>query len=404
MTCLDLKRRKGCNEDMTKQLYNQDVYMKTFTGKVLSCRKEQDQDRYEVVLDQTAFFPEGGGQYGDVGWLSGTAVTDTQERDGEIIHYTKEPLEEGSLVEGVIDWKIRFSRMQQHTAEHILSGLVHKRFGYQNVGFHLGDDLCTMDFDGPVTKEEMEEMEQEANQAVYQNIPVQILYPSAEELETMEYRSKIEINGQVRIVWIPGYDRCACCATHVGNTGEIGQIKVIGLMNYKGGVRVTMVSGDRALADHEKREKDMKEISAMLSAKEDELPEAVKRLKDELESQKHQITELQRKMTVLKAQQIPEGTYSQCLFEEDLDQTGIRELMNHVLERGVTVCGVFLNRGEQQYQYVIGSREKDIRDLGKKLNERFQGRGGGKPGMIQGSLTGEEKEVKAFFEEIVNVE
>ena len=220
----------------------------------------------------------------------------------------------------------------------------------------------------------------------------------------MEYRSKIEINGQVRIVWIPGYDRCACCATHVGNTGEIGQIKVIGLMNYKGGVRVTMVSGDRALADHEKREKDMKEISAMLSAKEDELPEAVKRLKDELESQKHQITELQRKMTVLKAQQIPEGTYSQCLFEEDLDQTGIRELMNHVLERGVTVCGVFLNRGEQQYQYVIGSREKDIRDLGKKLNERFQGRGGGKPGMIQGSLTGEEKEVKAFFEEIVNVE
>lgn len=389
---------------MTKQLYNQDVYMKTFTGKVLSCRKEQDQDRYEVVLDQTAFFPEGGGQYGDVGWLSGTAVTDTQERDGEIIHYTKEPLEEGSLVEGVIDWKIRFSRMQQHTAEHILSGLVHKRFGYQNVGFHLGDDLCTMDFDGPVTKEEMEEMEQEANQAVYQNIPVQILYPSAEELETMEYRSKIEINGQVRIVWIPGYDRCACCATHVGNTGEIGQIKVIGLMNYKGGVRVTMVSGDRALADHEKREKDMKEISAMLSAKEDELPEAVKRLKDELEIQKHQITELQRKMTVLKAQQIPEGTYSQCLFEEDLDQTGIRELMNHVLERGVTVCGVFLNRGEQQYQYVIGSREKDIRDLGKKLNERFQGRGGGKPGMIQGSLTGEEKEVKAFFEEIVNVE
>ena len=167
--------------------------MKTFTGKVLSCRKEQDQDRYEVVLDQTAFFPEGGGQYGDVGWLSGTAVTDTQERDGEIIHYTKEPLEEGSLVEGVIDWKIRFSRMQQHTAEHILSGLVHKRFGYQNVGFHLGDDLCTMDFDGPVTKEEMEEMEQEANQAVYQNIPVQILYPSAEELETwnIEARSRL---------------------------------------------------------------------------------------------------------------------------------------------------------------------------------------------------------------------
>lgn len=164
-----------------------------------------------------------------------------------------------------------------------------------------------------------------------------------------------------------------------------------------------MVSGDRALADHEKREKDMKEISAMLSAKEDELPEAVRRLKDENENQKHQIIELQRKMTALKAQQVPEGTYSQCLFETDLDQTSIRELMNHVLERSVAVCAVFLKRGEQ-YQYVIGSQKRDIRDLGKKLNERFHGRGGGKPGMIQGSLTGEEEEIKAYFEEIINVQ
>ena len=388
---------------MTERLYNQDVYTKTFTATVCSCQEASGRDGYEVILDRTAFFPEGGGQYGDIGWLSGIRVTDTQEKDGEVIHYTEEPLEAGSTIDGEIDWKIRFSRMQQHTAEHILSGLVHKRFGYQNVGFHLGDDLCTMDFNGPVTKEQMEEIEQEANRAVYQNIPVQILYPSEEELEGMEYRSKIEIDGQVRIVWIPGYDRCACCATHVGSTGEIGQIKVIAMMNYKGGVRVTMVRGDRALADHEKREKDMKEISAMLSAKEDELPEAVRRLKDENENQKHQIIELQRKMTALKAQQVPEGTYSQCLFETDLDQTSIRELMNHVLERSVAVCAVFLKRGEQ-YQYVIGSQKRDIRDLGKKLNERFHGRGGGKPGMIQGSLTGEEEEIKAYFEEIINVQ
>ena len=388
---------------MTERLYNQDVYTKTFTATVRSCQEASGRDGYEVILDRTAFFPEGGGQYGDIGWLSGIRVTDTQEKDGEVIHYTEEPLEAGSTIDGEIDWKIRFSRMQQHTAEHILSGLVHKRFGYQNVGFHLGDDLCTMDFNGPVTKEQMEEIEQEANRAVYQNIPVQILYPSEEELEGMEYRSKIEIDGQVRIVWIPGYDRCACCATHVGSTGEIGQIKVIAMMNYKGGVRVTMVSGDRALADHEKREKDMKEISAMLSAKEDELPKAIRRLKNENENQKHQIIELQRNMPALKAQQVPERTYSQCLFETDLDQTSIRELMNHVLERSVAVCAVFLKRGEQ-YQYVIGSQKRDIRDLGKKLNERFHGRGGGKPGMIQGSLTGEEEEIKAYFEEIIIVQ
>lgn len=388
---------------MTIQLYNQDVYTKKFTAKVLSCRKASERELYEVILDRTAFFPEGGGQYGDVGWISGIRVVDTQEKNGEIIHYTEAHLQEETTVEGELDWNIRFSRMQQHTAEHILSGLVHDRFGYQNVGFHLGDDLCTMDFNGPITKEEMEEIEQEANKAVYKNIPVQILYPSEDELKGMEYRSKIEIDGQVRIVLIPGYDQCACCATHVGSTGEIGQIKIIAMMNYKGGVRVTMVSGNRALADHEKREKDMKEISFLLSAKEDELPDAVRRLKEENENQKHQLVELSRKLIALKALQIPEGGDYQCLFETDLDQTGIRELMNRVLERDIAVCGVFLKRADQ-YQYVIGSRGKDIRDLGKKLNEKFHGRGGGKPAMIQGSLSGEENEIKAFFEEIINVQ
>lgn len=388
---------------MTIQLYNQDVYTKKFTAKVLSCRKASERELYEVILDRTAFFPEGGGQYGDVGWISGIRVVDTQEKNGEIIHYTEAHLQEETTVEGELDWNIRFSRMQQHTAEHILSGLVHDRFGYQNVGFHLGDDLCTMDFNGPITKEEMEEIEQEANKAVYKNIPVQILYPSEDELKGMEYRSKIEIDGQVRIVLIPGYDQCACCATHVGSTGEIGQIKVIAMMNYKGGVRVTMVSGNRALADHEKREKDMKEISFLLSAKEDELPDAVRRLKEENENQKHQLVELSRKLIALKALQIPEGGDYQCLFETDLDQTGIRELMNRVLERDIAVCGVFLKRADQ-YQYVIGSRGKDIRNLGKKLNEKFHGRGGGKPAMIQGSLSGEENEIKAFFEEIINVQ
>lgn len=387
----------------TIQLYNEDVYLKNFTGKVLSCRKLPDKEEYEVILDRTAFFPEGGGQYGDVGWIGNIPVRDTQEKDGEILHYLNAPLEEGSTVEGKLDWKIRFSRMQQHTAEHILSGLVHKRFGYQNVGFHLADDICTMDFNGPITRKEMENIEQEANQAVYQNIPVHILYPSKDELKDMDYRSKIEIDGQVRIVWIPGYDRCACCATHVGNTGEIGQIKVIGMMNYKGGVRVTMVSGDRALADHEKREKDMKEISAMLSAKEDELPEAVCRLKEDNENQKHQIIELLRKMSILKAQQVPEGSMYQCLFEEDLDQTGIRDLMNHILDRNVSICSVFLKKGDQ-FQYVIGSHDVDVRELGKKLNERFHGRGGGKPAMIQGSLSGSEEDIKAYFEEIVDVQ
>ena len=326
---------------MTERLYNQDVYTKTFTGTVRSCTEVPGQEGYEVILDRTAFFPEGGGQYGDIGTLGGVRVRDTKERDGEVLHYTEGPLQEGDTVEGEIDWKVRFSRMQQHTAEHILSGLVHGRFGYQNVGFHLGDDICTMDFNGPITREEMEEIEQEANRAVYEDLPVHILYPPEEELQKMEYRSKIEIDGQVRIVWVPGYDRCACCATHVGSTGEIGQIKVIAMMNYKGGVRVTMVSGDRALLDHEKRERDMKEISAMLSAKEDELPEAVRRLMEENEDRKCQIIELQKRMNELKVQQIPEDSRYQCLFETNLNQNGMRDLMNKYWNGGFRFAGYF---------------------------------------------------------------
>lgn len=385
---------------MTEKLFYEDAYRKEFDARVLSCRPVPEKG-YEVVLDRTAFFPEGGGQYGDVGEISGVRVSDTQEKDGDVIHYTSEPLQEGATVTGKIDWEIRFSRMQQHTAEHILSGLAHSIFGYQNVGFHLSDEICTMDFSGPVTKEEMEEIEKRANEAVYKNIEVNVLCPSREELKNFEYRSKIEIEGQVRIIQIPGYDTCACCAPHLKRTGEIGQIKVIGLMNYKGGVRVTMVSGNRALCDHEKREKDMKEISKLLSAKEWELPEAVQKLKDDMERQKSEVLSLQRKLITYKAAEVPAGQKLACLFEKDLDGTGIRELMNQVLENHVTVCGVFLQKGEG-WKYVVGSREKDVREIGKKLNERFHGRGGGKPEMIQGSLQGRPEDIKSFFEETVN--
>lgn len=260
-----------------------------------------------------------------------------------------------------------------------------------------------MDFDGPVTKEEMIQIQEAANRAVYENIRVHTLYPSGEELEKLSYRSKIEIEGQVRIIEIPGYDTCACCAPHLRTTGEIGQIKIVGLMNYKGGVRVTMVSGRRALADHEKREKDMKEISALLSAKEWELPDAVRRLLDEMEKQKGEIMALSRKLIALKAERIGENQTAVCVFEEDLDSAGIRELMNRILDKGVKLCGVFLKKGTgTQMQYVAGSHDMDVRIFGKKLNERFSGRGGGKPEMIQGSLEGSEEEISSFFKENVN--
>ena len=232
----------------TEKLFYNNSHQKSFEATVLSCQKKEKY--YEIVLDQTAFFPEGGGQYADTGYLGDAKVLDVQEQDGQILHRTDRELPVGEKVTGQLDWELRFMKMQQHTGEHIVSGIVHERYGYENVGFHLGNEDCTMDFNGEIPVEDLQEIEFRANQAVWENLKIQILYPSKEEEKEMTYRSKIEITGQVRVVIVPGYDACACCAPHVDFTGEIGLIKLVGMQRYKGGVRVTMLCGGRAMADY----------------------------------------------------------------------------------------------------------------------------------------------------------
>ena len=264
----------------TEKLFYNNSHQKSFEATVLSCQKKENY--YEIVLDQTAFFPEGGGQYADTGYLGDAKVLDVQEQEGQILHRTDQELPVGEKVTGQLDWELRFMKMQQHTGEHIVSGIVHERYGYENVGFHLGNEDCTMDFNGEIPVEDLQEIEFRANQAVWENLKIQILYPSKEEEKEMTYRSKIEITGQVRVVIVPGYDACACCAPHVDFTGEIGLIKLVGMQRYKGGVRVTMLCGGRAMADYALKQKQAKEISAMLCAKENELTDAVAHLQKDL--------------------------------------------------------------------------------------------------------------------------
>ena len=335
---------------MTDKLYYESSHRKDFEAQVISC--EPEGEGYKVVLDKTVFFPEGGGQYADTGILGGVHVLDAQEKDGIIYHYTDGALTPGEIVKGEIDWEKRFESMQQHSGEHIISGIVHGRFGYNNVGFHLGADYCTMDFDGPITKEQLKEIEEEANRIVYKNLNIEILYPTKEELKDLTYRSKIEIEGQVRIVNIPGVDICACCAPHVDRTGEIGNIKLVDMVSYKGGERITMLSGSRAL----------KQKLLAYQAKEiDVTPELVK------------------------------------VFDSELSGNEPRELMNILLERGAKICAIFAGNDEEGYRYVIGSHSEDVRVISKKLNEAFQGRGGGKPQMVQGSLKGTAKNISEIL-------
>lgn len=379
---------------MTEKLFYQDSHRSTFTAIVQEVRPSGN--GYEIILDRTAFFPEGGGQSSDTGSLGGVSVSDVQEIDGKIIHYTDGPLVEGTEVEGCIDWTERFSKMQQHTGEHIVSGLIHKIYGYHNVGFHLGTDSVTLDFNGVVPKEKLHEIEQLANEAVAKNLPVQVLYPMDEELSKISYRSKIEIEGQVRIVVIDGYDVCACCAPHVKQTGEIGLIKLVGMQNYKGGVRISMLCGFRALEDYYQKEKNNREIAVMLSAKEYETAVEVERLQEELAMKQAKIAELERKFLEQKVETLDISSAIVCLFEET-DPVMTRELVNLLLKKGAKMAAVFSGNEREGYRYVLGSRSLDVRENGKLLNEAFHGRGGGKPEMVQGTVQGKREEIEAFL-------
>lgn len=379
---------------MTEKLFYQDSHRSTFTAIVQEVRPSGN--GYEIILDRTAFFPEGGGQSSDTGSLGGVSVSDVQEIDGKIIHYTDGPLVEGTEVEGCIDWTERFSKMQQHTGEHIVSGLIHKIYGYHNVGFHLGTDSVTLDFNGVVPKEKLHEIEQLANEAVAKNLPVQVLYPTDEELSKISYRSKIEIEGQVRIVVIDGYDVCACCAPHVKQTGEIGLIKLVGMQNYKGGVRISMLCGFRALEDYYQKEKNNREIAVMLSAKEYETAVEVERLQEELAMKKAKIAELERKFLEQKVETLDISGEIVCLFEET-DPVMTREMVNLLLKKGAKMAAVFSGNEREGYRYVLGSRSLDVRKNGKLLNEAFHGRGGGKPEMVQGTVQGKREEIEAFL-------
>lgn len=377
---------------MTEKLYYADSHMVTFSASVVACEKVGEY--YEAVLDRTAFFPEGGGQYADTGKIDGIDVIDVQERDHIIYHKMTGALEAGKSVCGEIDWKERFSKMQQHSGEHIVSGLVHAKFGYDNVGFHMGKDAITMDFNGSLTKEDLKEIERKANEIVVSNLAIQTEYPERDVLEQMEYRSKIEIEGEVRIVTIPGVDCCACCAPHVKRTGEIGLVKLLGVQNYKGGVRVSMLCGFRALTDYAEKSESVKQISVLLSAKEQDVFNETVKLKEEIAFQKNKYYELQKQMLDYKVNQIEERQSIVLLFEEELEGNAPRELVNLLLAKQTRIAAVFSGTQENGYRYVIGSKDVDVRVFAKGINEKFQGKGGGKSEMVQGTVYGNEQEIR----------
>lgn len=386
----------------TEKLYYIDTHLTDFEASVLSCTPAK-QEGWDIVLDKSAFFPEEGGQNADSGMLyapafpQGLPVLDVQIRDGILYHTISRPLEADTAVSGKVDWKKRFDYMQQHSGEHLISGLVNRHFGYNNVGFHLGDTEVTLDFDGVLTLEQLREIEAEANQAVALDLPVHVFFPSPEELSVLTYRSKIEIEGAVRIVEFPGYDVCACCAPHVDSTGQIGLVKVTGVMKHRGGVRVNILCGFRALADYTLKQNSVSEVSVLLSAKPEAIGDAVRRLKEENSRQHGRIIELQQQLLSFQMAAVASDQPNVFLFFEALDTPAMRSAVNTLCETHPGYCAVFAGNDLEGYQYILGSLHENCREAGVLLKEKLSARGGGSDRMIQGSVTASRAQIEALF-------
>ena len=378
----------------TQKLFYEDVYCRRFQAKVVSC--VPGKHGFDVVLDRTAFYPEGGGQPGDTGFLSGVRVTDTHEAGGEIVHYCEKPLEAGSTVEGEIDWAHRFSLMQLHSGEHILSGIVHRRFGYDNVGFHMGADMVTIDFSGMLTEQDIRSIEREANEIVWENRPVTIAFPPEEELAHIPYRSKKALSGDVRIVTVENADICACCGTHVTRTGEIGLIKIFSCVKFHEGVRLEILCGMRAYDYVNRLIEQNRKNSALLSAKPTETNAAASRVMEELNAAKYRASQLENELFSLKAKQFA-GSEDVLLFTDAMSPDAVRRFADAILENCTGRIAIFAGDDNEGYKYALCKTGADLRGLVKELNAALGGRGGGKPFFAQGSVTGTRAEIEAFF-------
>lgn len=379
---------------MTERLYEQDSFSREFTAAVLSC--EPQGDTYAVVVDRTAFFPEGGGQAADGGTLGGIEVLDVQTVGEDIVHTLAAPLAVGQTVTGVLDWENRFLRMQKHTGEHIVCGIIHRLYGYENVGFHLGSEDVTLDLDGELTREQLDVVEELANRAVTDNRAVTAAYPTADELVAMEYRSKKAIDGAVRIVTIEGLDRCACCAPHVETTGQVGLIKLLDFIRYKGGVRIHMQCGLDALRDYRMRYAQTATVAAALSVKQYAVIDGVERLLAQRDALSRELAAAKKEVLALRLETLSPDSRRALFVEKAMDGETLRDLALAASARVGGLCAAFAGDDESGYNYAAAGG--DLPAFAAALKERLNARGGGSALLIQGRVFVTAAELAAFWQ------
>ena len=384
------------------ELFYTNPYLREFDATVVACT--EGKKGFEVVLDNTAFYPEGGGQPADLGTLGEAQVSDVRRQNGVIVHFTDKALEVGATVHGVLDWERRYDNMQNHTGEHVLSGVINHAFGYENVGFHMHDDAITIDMDGPMTDDDVKAMEKAANDMIKADIAVDISFPSAEERTAMGFRSKKELTGKVRIVNIPTADCCACCGTHVKSTQEVRIIKVLSASKHRGGTRIEFVCGDRALRDFTRKHDEVIKASRLLSVKPDEVAAAVEKTLQTLVARDERIAQMNQRYFEMKTTMLPADQTILTLFEEGLTPFELKLFATQVAESKKAQVTALLAPaaaadGTVVYNYVIAWDDARLREASKTLNQRLNGRGGGKD-MVQGSFKADRAEIETAIAEV----
>ena len=380
----------------TRKLYYEDCLLREFTADVLSCEKSEK--GFEITLSATAFYPEGGGQACDLGTLGDARVLDVQERGETVLHLCDRPLAVGAAVTGVLDWQRRFDLMQQHTGEHMVSGVIHRRYGWHNVGFHMGSEVITIDFDGIIPAEDLPAIEAEVNAGIWADLSIRCWYPSPDELPQVSYRTKKPLPWPVRIVEIPGFDKCACCGVHTARTGQVGLVKLFTSSGCRGGSRLEMACGQRALDMLNQAFDQNRQVSQAFSAQVTETGSAARRMNEMLEQEKLRYGALQKKLfRSITERYVNHGNLVH--FEEALDSVQIRELADTIAENCGGFAAVFSGSEEGGYGYAIVTREGDLRPLGKAMNAALNGRGGGKPIFQQGRVMAPKARIEEFFRE-----
>ncbi len=376
-----------------RKLFYEDPHLTRFSAKVTGCGKCEK--GYLVTLDATAFYPEGGGQACDIGTLGGVNVLDVREKEEKILHLCDGALTVGETVDGQIDWDRRFDLMQQHTGEHILSGLINARFGYHNTGFHVGADVMEVDFDGPISAGELAELEQKANEAVWKNMPVKCWIPSPEELPAVTYRTKRPLPWPVRIVQVGDVDSCACCGIHVAFTGEVGMIKILSCATLRGGVRLEMVCGGRAYKYMTEIFNQNRTVSQTFSSTILQTGEAARKMQDALAKEKLRTAELQKQVFAFQAAAY-EGKENVLHFADNLEPAQVRELADRI-SRVVTGFAAVFSENSGGFSYCLATQNGDLRELGKEMTNALNGRGGGKPNFQQGNVAATRADIETFF-------